>query len=169
MTPELPDYRFCPMCGSAVDRIHHKGRERHVCPACGFVIYVNPLPAATLVVLDDHNVLLTLRAVEPRKGEWCLPGGFLEWGETPEEGAKRELFEETGLIGERLMYIGVYNSMVTFHALLHGYRVESWSGELTCGDDAEAVQWFPLDSLPSLAFDAHETLLADAVRLGEKR
>ena len=169
MIPELPDYRFCPMCGSAVDRISHNGRERHVCPACGFIIYVNPLPAATVVVLDNRNVLLTLRADEPRKGEWCLPGGFIEWGETPEEGAKRELFEETGLIGERLRYIGVYNSVVTFHALLHGYRVESWSGELTCGDDAEAVQWFPLDSLPSLAFDAHDKFLADAVRPEKKR
>ena len=64
MKPELPDYRFCPMCGTGVKKIHHEGRDRHVCPECGHVIYINPLPAATLVVLHDRSVLLTLRAVD---------------------------------------------------------------------------------------------------------
>ena len=163
MIPELPDYRFCPMCGTGVQKIHHEGRNRHVCPECGHVIYINPLPAATLVVLENHNVLLTLRAVEPQKGKWCLPGGFIEWGESPAEGGKRELQEETGLTGEYLKFVGIYNSMGKVHTLLHGFKVERWSGEPICGDDADDVRWFPLDSIPPLAFEAHDELLADVL------
>ena len=157
------------MCGMSVEKIQHEGRKRHVCRECGHVIYINPIPASTLVVLDGNQVLLVLRAVEPCKGEWCLPGGFIEWGEIPGEGAQRELLEETGLIGEQLMFVGIYNSMENFHAILHGFRVERWSGEVCNGDDAADVKWFPLDSRPVLAFKAHEALLADALTCGHKQ
>ena len=152
------------MCGAEVKKIQYEGRDRHVCTECGFVIYVNPLPATTLVVIDTNRVLLTLRGVEPNRGEWCLPGGFLEWGETPEEGAKRELFEETGLNAESLTFVGIYNSMIYYHALLLGYIVERWSGKLTCGDDAEEAEWFSLESLPPLAFESHKKLLLDVLK-----
>ncbi len=164
MKPKIPDYKFCPMCGAPVKNIHYEGRKRHVCTACGHVIYVNPIPASTVVVPDGDRVLLVLRAVEPHKGEWCLPGGFLEWGESPEEGAKRELLEETGLVGEQIEFVGIYNSMENFHAILHGFRVDRWSGETCNGDDAADVQWFHVDSRPSLAFEAHEALLADGLK-----
>ncbi|MCE5248946.1 NUDIX hydrolase [bacterium] len=169
MKPKIPDYRFCPMCGADIHTKYHEGRDRHVCPRCGHVIYINPIPATTLVLLDTGRVLLTLRAQEPYKGMWCLPGGFVEWGETPEEGAKRELLEETGLHGEQLSMVGVYNSMANLHAILIGFIVTRWSGEITPGDDAAEVRWFDLDSRPQLAFRAHETLLADALESGEAR
>jgi len=164
MKPKLPDYKYCPWCGKTVGLVRHEGRDRHVCSSCGRAIYVNPIPASTVVVLDGRRLLLTLRAADPKKGWWCLPGGFVEWGETPEEAARRELFEETGLTAETLGFVGVYNSMVTVHALLHGFIVERWSGDPVSGDDAEAVEWFSIDSLPPLAFDAHAALLSDALR-----
>jgi len=151
------------MCGADIKKIYHEGRDRHVCPKCGHVIYINPFPATTIVVLDDNRVLLVLRAVEPYSGMWCLPGGFLEWGESPEEGAKRELFEETGIIGEQLRYIGVYNSVADVHAILIGFSVKRWSGEINPGDDASDVRWFDVNERPPLAFRAHEALLADTL------
>lgn len=72
-------------------------RERAVCPVCGFVDYVNPIcVVGTVPVAEDGRVLLCLRNIEPRKGYWTLPAGFLEAGETAPEGAIRETHEEAG-------------------------------------------------------------------------
>lgn len=148
------------MCGSPVDKIHFEGRERFVCPACGHVHYINPIPATTLAAVRDGHVLLVLRGIEPHRGEWCLPGGFLEWGERPEEGASREFTEETGLVAERLRFVSAFNSYGVNHVILLGFQVEEWSGDLIAGDDAEDARWFPLNDRPKLAFKAHEAVLA---------
>lgn len=131
-------------------------------------LYVNPYPAACLVVLRKGKALLTLRSIEPRIGEWCLPGGFLEWGESPEEGAGRELLEETGVTAGRLSLIGAYDSITgqNRHVLLLAYRVHDWSGEPVAGDDAAEVRWFDFDSLPPLAFKVHEQVAADVRKAG---
>ena len=165
MKLELPEYRYCPQCGAQVELQNKEGRNRPVCSACGHIIYVNPIPAAALVVLEKNRALLTLRDVEPKMGEWCLPGGFLEWGESPEEGARRELFEETGLTAEELSLVGVYNSVTgaRLHVLLVAYRVTSWTGAPAAGDDASEVRWFDIDSVPTLAFAVHEKALADTI------
>jgi len=103
MKLELPGYMYCPVCGNPVEVITHEGRRWPVCGSCGYVIYINPIPATCQVVLNGREILLTLRGAEPHKGEWCLPGGFIEWGESPEEGAKRELFEETCITAEKFL------------------------------------------------------------------
>lgn len=69
-------------------------RERLTCPDCGFVAYENPKMVAGSVVSVDERIMLCRRAIEPRKGFWTLPAGFLELNETPEEGARREAWEE---------------------------------------------------------------------------
>ena len=79
MKLELPEYHYCPQCGAPITLQITEGRYRPVCTTCGHIIYVNPFPATTLVVLDQRELLLTLRGVEPHRGEWFLPGGFLEW------------------------------------------------------------------------------------------
>src|SRR3989339_386333 len=89
MKVELPEFKHCPDCGGKVYVVNAEGRKRPVCCECGRIIYVNPIPAACLVLIDNGRVLLTERAFDPHKGMWCLPGGFLEWGESPQEGAKR--------------------------------------------------------------------------------
>ena len=165
MELELPDYNYCPVCGAPVKVMHHEGRNRHVCENCGNVIYVNPIPATCQVVVDNGSVLLTLRAVDPFKGMWCLPGGFIEWGETPEDGAKRELFEETGIKAGELSLIGVYDSITGLkrHVLLIGYHVKDWGGTPIAGDDADDVGWFDLNEHPQLAFKVHEKVLKDYI------
>jgi len=163
MKLKLPEYRYCPVCGSPVDVITYEGRRRPVCGSCGHVIYVNPVPATCQVVLNGQEILLTLRGVEPHKGEWCLPGGFIEWGESPEEGAKRELFEETSITAEKVSLIGVYDSITKTdrHVLLVAYHVLAWSGEPAPGDDADDVRWFSGSEIPPLAFNVHRRVLKD--------
>ena len=69
-------------------------RERLVCADCGFVAYENPKVVAGSVIVADDRVLMCRRAIEPRKGFWTLPAGYMELGETLEEGAAREALEE---------------------------------------------------------------------------
>lgn len=163
MKLELPEYRYCPRCGAEVKLQNKEGRKRPVCSSCGHIIYVNPIPAAALVVINEGNILLTLRKVEPQKGQWCLPGGFLEWGESPEEGGKRELLEETGITAGSLSLLGVYASVtdVKVHVIVIAYQVITWSGVPVAGDDASDVRWFAINSIPPLAFSVHERALAD--------
>jgi len=163
MKLELPDYQYCPRCGGPVAIERREGRMRPVCRSCGFIVYVNPIPATCEVVFEGDKVLLTHRATDPHKGMWCLPGGFIEWGESPEEGAKRELFEETGVTAEELELVGVYDSISgpKRHVMLVAYRVTAWSGEPHAGDDADDVAWFDAGNVPPLAFKVHEQVLAD--------
>jgi len=69
-------------------------RERLVCPSCGYIAYENPKVVVGSVVVADGSVLLCRRAIDPRRGFWTLPAGYLEQGETVEEGAIREAWEE---------------------------------------------------------------------------
>ena len=71
-------------------------RERDICATCGFVAYDNPKIVVGSVVVEDDRVLLCRRAIEPRRGFWTLPAGFLELNETTAEGARREAMEEAG-------------------------------------------------------------------------
>ncbi|MGB3111363.1 MAG: NUDIX hydrolase, partial [Candidatus Omnitrophota bacterium] len=101
----MEDYKYCPMCASALRLSEADGRDRLNCPKCGWIDYRNPLPVvACLVSNDDGDLLLIKRGIEPCRGSWALPGGFIEAGETIQDAGERELFEETGLQGvpERL-------------------------------------------------------------------
>lgn len=91
--------KYCRRCGSPVQyRIPDDGdtRERAVCPACGEIHYVNPLIVTGTVPTWDDRILLCRRAIEPRRGKWTLPAGFMELDETLAEGAARETVEESG-------------------------------------------------------------------------
>ena len=110
------------------------------------------------------NVLLIERGIEPFKGRWAFPGGFMKMDEDAETGAKRELFEETGL---QTAYIRQFHTFtdpfrdprervitIAYYALVRLSDVEA-------GDDAAKAQWFPLDEVPALAFD-HDLILRKA-------
>jgi ADP-ribose pyrophosphatase YjhB (NUDIX family) len=84
-------------------------RERRVCQTCGFIDYVNPRIVAGVVAHTDEKILLCRRAIEPRRGLWTLPAGFLELGESVEEGARREAMEEACAELELETMLGVYS------------------------------------------------------------
>ena len=91
------DWRHCPRCGKDLERGRAAGEAGDVlhCPACGLVIYDNPAPTASALVVRDGSVLLARRARPPQQGLWDTPGGFIEPGELPTDAVVRELREET--------------------------------------------------------------------------
>lgn len=105
--------RHCRACGTAVVyRLPDDGdvRERAVCPTCHTVHYENPLNVVgTVPVWSDGRVLLCLRNIEPRRGKWTLPAGFMELGETTAQGAARETLEEAGAQFEMQALLSVVN------------------------------------------------------------
>ncbi|MCG8472496.1 MAG: NUDIX domain-containing protein [Desulfobacterales bacterium] len=149
---------FCARCGGTLASVHVEGRERRRCTVCGTVAYENPVPATCVVVVDgEGRLLLVKRNVEPKTGMWCLPGGFMELDETPEEGAMRELLEEAGIKGRIEALLGVTTNPNPEYGtvLLVGYLVKGWEGKPSAGDDADEARFFPLNSLPDIAFRSH--------------
>lgn len=131
---------------------------RLFCNACNVPIYENPIPATCLVLIDNEDrVLLVKRRVDPKKGFWCLPGGFIELKETPEQAALRELEEETGLSGKIQMLLGVTSSASPQYdtVLMVGYLIKEYSGLLEPGDDASDAAYFEYNKLPEIAFQSH--------------
>lgn len=154
--------RYCWECGGKIEETFADGRVRKVCTSCQTILYENPFPTtAALVVNQQDELLLVKRAIRPARGQWCLPGGFLELGETPEEGVLRELMEETSLKGEIGRLVGVQPSLygVWGDVVVIGFAVHTNGGVPKAGDDAAVVQYFPLSDLPSLAFDTHTALV----------
>jgi len=93
------NFKFCKNCGTAVEnRLPDDGdtRIRAICPSCKTVHYENPLNVVGTLPVWGDKVLLCKRNIEPRLGKWTLPAGFLEMGETLQEGAARETTEEAG-------------------------------------------------------------------------
>ena len=153
---------FCPYCGTGLIQKICEGSLRLFCERCDEPIYENPIPASCLVVVDNRNrVLLVKRSVAPKKGFWCLPGGFMELGESPEKAALRELKEETGLSGRIEMLLGVSsNPSALYHTVLMvGYLIRQYTGTLAAGDDADDVVYFDYDELPEIAFESHERFI----------
>jgi len=152
----------CWECGAHVTTEFVEGRDRKICTACGTILYENPAPTtAALITNAENKLLLVKRARNPEKGSWCLPGGFLEIGESPEQGVLRELKEETNLEGSVEYLVGLAPSMHGHwgDVVVIGFAVQVNGGAIEPGDDAEAAQYFSFDALPQLAFQTHRRLI----------
>jgi ADP-ribose pyrophosphatase YjhB (NUDIX family) len=155
---ELAGWSWCPRCRSGL-----RGDERRLeCPNCGFVAYPSSKATAGALCEDqDGRLLLVRRAHEPFKGRWDIPGGFLDEGEHPLDGLRRELREETCLDVEPLEFLGVwmdrYGGDSTAEATLNLYwTARPVGGEADPKDDVTELRWFAPDELPSadeLAFE----------------
>jgi len=112
---------------------------------------------------------LIKRKHQPFKGQWALPGGFVEYGETTEDAVIREMFEETGLKTKIRHLVGVYSDPhrdTRGHTVSVVYSLEICNGEMKSGNDAADVDFFDVNELPSLSFD-HAQIIKDAISRSE--
>jgi len=143
-------YRYCPICGRALELGVIDGKERKFCPDCDFIDYKNPLPVAVAIAVKGKKLLLIKRGIAPRKGAWGPPSGFIEVGETPEEACLRELKEETGVSGQVVRLIGVSrlgDKEVYGDMLMVRYLVKAGDEEITPGDEVEDARFFDITEL----------------------
>jgi 8-oxo-dGTP diphosphatase len=158
------NYRYCPRCSAELveKRIDH--RKRKSCPVCGFVFYKNPVPAAGVIITKDDKILLVKRRYDPFKGDWSIPAGFMEYEESPEECAIREIKEELNLDIKIKKLFNVYSGSddPRTNAVLIVYLGEVIGGNLKPGDDAEEARFFGNEKIPpNIAFQAHRKLIRD--------
>lgn len=152
MTPG--GFRFCSDCGSELPEPDPDGG---VSCACGRRWYRNPAPTAGCVIVKDGMALITQRANDPEKGRFDIPGGFLEEGETPVAGVKRELREELGVEVDvtDADYIQAsphrYGDDGTWTLAL-GFRARLTSGDPSPADDVESFRWVEDDDLEDIDF-----------------
>lgn len=145
-------FQFCPKCGSKhFEKNNEKSRK---CGDCGFVYYLNPSSATAAFILNEKGELLVnRRAKEPAKGTLDLPGGFVDFYETGEEGIAREVKEETGLDIVSCRYLfsipNIYRYMgldVPTLDMFFDCRVPEGSHPVAA-DDAAASFWMPLSEV----------------------
>ena len=116
-----------------------------------------PFIGVGAIIVEDGRVLLVKRGHEPLTGEWSIPGGVLELGETVRQGVAREALEETGLTVEPLELLGVFDRVVRdldertlYHYVLIDFLCQRVSGELCAAGDADEAGWFSAEELAKL-------------------
>jgi len=157
--------RYCPHCAHSLEEHLAFDQVRPVCPSCGFVHFRSPKVGVSLLIEHNDRLLLIRRAVEPGRGQWCLPSGFVEWDEAPEAAATRECHEETGLVLDRVELVAATHYADDFRGpgIDLAYRAQIRADTLHAGDDAASARWFDLDELPAadeIAFQSHRRLVA---------
>ena len=155
--------RFCPLCGAALARepIPPDQREHAVCTRCRFIFYLNPKLVGATIPEQDGRVLLTRRTIDPGRGLWTFPGGFVDYGETVTDAAVRETFEETGLKVDLSGLLNVYTYpaapvIVVYQAVVVG-------GTLTACDENDLLEWVAPEDIPwgALAFQSTREALRE--------
>ncbi|MBV7330109.1 NUDIX domain-containing protein [Chloroflexi bacterium TSY] len=165
------DFIFCPFCATKLEQRLTSGQIRPTCPKCAFVHFRDPKVAVTALVTYQKKILLIRRAVDPEKGKWALPGGYMDAGEMPDEALQRELMEEVQLairVGSliEIFPIAPQNAGTTpiKQGIVLTFRAEPVRepvGPLIPADDVSEAARFRGETLPiDLAFESTHKLLA---------
>jgi ADP-ribose pyrophosphatase YjhB (NUDIX family) len=157
--------RFCPLCGGALARepIPPDQREHPVCGQCRFIYYLNPKVVGGTIPEQDGCLLLTRRTINPSRGLWTFPGGYVDFGETVTDAAMRETWEETGLKVDLTGLVGVYTYPGAPVIIVYGAHV--MSGTLTACSENDLLEWMTPAEIPwaQLAFPSTREALRDWV------
>ena len=158
---DVDGVNFCQQCGARLAVELVDGLHRPRCPACRLVVFLDPKVVAVGLVSRDQQLLFIRRNVDPGRGLWALPGGFVERGEPVEEAVRREVREETGLSVSVDGLVGLYSESGS-PIVLAAYAASYVEGDLA-GDPAEVQEtaFFPVDSPPPLAFPRDRRIIQD--------
>ncbi len=155
-------FKYCPICAGPLQREFIQDARRLRCQRCGEIHYENPKPSVAVLCRNElGEILLVERNIDPGVGRWCLPGGFLEMGETVQEAALRELKEETGLEGRLIRVVDAASKINGYYGdvVVIAFEAHIIGGSLSAGDDAAQVKFFPPDQLPDIAFGSHQRFI----------
>lgn len=147
----MKDMRYCPQCGTELESRTIDDKPRKACPdeSCGYVFWNNPTPIVAAIVEHEQDIILVQNKGWP--STWFgLVSGFLEAGESPEEGMLREVKEEVGLEGEITSFVGLY-PFAKMNQLIVAYHVRA-TGTVELGDELESVKRVPVEKLKPWPF-----------------
>jgi len=161
--PDANPARFCIVCGAPLEDAGDDAHRYKRCTACKRPHWRNPSPTVTVFVERDRHVLLCLRSARMLNGgKWCLPGGFIEWGEDFISGGRREVREETGLEVEIKSILSIASNQHTPDASTMSIILLAvpMGGEPRPLDETDDVRWHPFDQpLPVMAFAHQEHII----------
>ncbi|MBI3091312.1 MAG: NUDIX hydrolase [Candidatus Tectomicrobia bacterium] len=161
-------FTYCPLCAAPLEPHRHEGERppRPRCARCGYVHYLDPKVAACTIPAVDGKVVLLRRAINPEKGKWVFPGGFVDRGEKVEHAAVRETREELGIEVEIERLLNVY-SYENFDVIIIVYLARMLRGELRPGAEAAEARLFSPEEIPwdALAFRSTREALEEWVAL----
>lgn len=148
-------------CGTPLEARYQEDRDRPTCPICGFILYLDPKVAVAVLIHANGRALLGKRAMDPARGEWSFPAGYVNRGEVLEEAAAREVREEFGVDVRVEGLVGVYSHaddpviLVAYAGSMLGESVR------VDGHEISEARWFPLTDLPPLAFPHDSVVVED--------
>ncbi len=156
-------YNYCPTCASKLVRKNIDERNLLTCLKCGFIYWSNPKPVASVLIEKDNKILMLRRNKEPLKGYWVLPGGFINYDETPQDAAVREAKEETNLDIDIIGLIGVYQidndpRGVHLDIIYYGKIIK---GNICINEESSEYNLFSFEDLPELTAYKHLNAIED--------
>lgn len=162
------EFRFCPVCGGKLKKelIKQGEPERLICSECSFIFYLDPKVVACTIFEMDGKIPLLQRAIEPQKGKWVIPGGYVDRGERVEDAAIRETYEECGIKIRIKDLLGVYSYPGRIVVVIV-YTGEAVSGSFITGDECMDSKLITPEAIPwnELAFQSTKDALRDYCRL----
>jgi ADP-ribose pyrophosphatase YjhB (NUDIX family) len=151
---------YCSSCGSKTEPRLVAKQVLRTCPACDRIFFRNPKVVVIALIEHDGRVLLGRRDIEPGRGLWGLPGGFVEWNEHPEAAVVRECAEEMMVEVKPVELLPVQNIVLENEGIVFlPYRARLVGGEAAPGDEVQEVGWFTPNGLPPVAFPSHRQVL----------
>lgn len=167
-------FTYCPICAARLEMRSSEppDPDRLTCPRCGFVHYGNPAPTVQAWIESEGRFLALRRDQDPYRGQWNMPGGFVEAGEGGEQAIRREVREETGLEIEIEGVIGIFASSYgegeeALPIFDVAYRCRLVGGRLDVSAESSEAAWFPLDEFPRPAFAGEREALRELARLAQ--
>ena len=159
-----PKFQFCPVCGAVLKSSILKKNEppRLFCSGCEFIFYLDPKVVACAIINMDDKIVLLRRGIEPQKGKWVIPGGYVDRGEDVKTAAIRETREECGLKTTIKDLLGVYSYPGKLQVVIV-YILRYISGNLIPGEETIEAKLFSENRVPwhDLAFPSTVDALKD--------